>query len=88
MCHRPPPGTECKNGHTAKGVAVFYHPALGEVCLRKVFCFAQAFLARRPAKARITPRAMPNAAANTTWKWAGNIKVMVCAGIQKKGMVF
>ena len=40
------------------------------------------------AKARIIPSTTPKNAANNTWYSPGNMKVTVCAGTQKKGMVF
>jgi len=38
--------------------------------------------------ARINPNVIPNKAANNTLNSAGSRKVIVCAGIQKKGIVF
>ncbi len=40
------------------------------------------------AIASITPKTIPSNAANNTRHSTGNKKVMVCAGIQKKGIVF
>ena len=37
---------------------------------------------------KINPNTTPKKAAKSTWKSAGNRKVMVCAGYQKSGMVF
>jgi hypothetical protein len=51
------------------------------------FCQTGYFLFIWLAMARITPRAIPSTAANNTLNSSGSKKVMVCAGIQKKGIV-
>ena len=46
------------------------------------------FLLLTAATARITPRATPNRAAKRTLISCGRRNVIVCAGYQKKGIVF
>ena len=57
----------------------------GSLILTYALCVSRDSTAAIESK---TPRITPRSAANRTWKVGGNRNVIVCAGIQNRGIVF